>query len=804
MVTTTLLSDVQTIKVGQPLSFNILGLDSSALGNFDLLLIDSLSTDLNDLGISFSTVSGTDSLSAPFGWTPDCNILDYDSIFLTFAARKSLCSFDTFVYKTITFVPDASVQPPLITVGVNNLAFSWQQGIPLTFPVSAIDPDSGIISLSATGLQSGMMFNDTTGTNISSNFNWQTDCLNARPAPYTISFTASKTFCDSVIDTTVTLTIQIIDTLPDTEASLILPPAFPAFLPQDSAGSPNDYILVQIGQGITFPVTGQDAENDSMTLSLQALNFASQNTALTFDSISGTPLISSDFSWTPGCGDIRPQPYVVQFRLDEKLNCDSIRRIERKIYLLVVDTLPDTEASLILPPAFPSFLPQDSAGSPNDYILVQIGQGITFPVTGQDAENDSMTLSLQALNFASQNTTLTFDSISGTPLISSDFSWTPGCGDIRPQPYVVQFRLDEKLNCDSIRRIERKIYLLVVDTLPDTEASLILPPAFPSFLPQDSAGSPNDYILVQIGQGITFPVIGQDAENDSMTLSLQALNFASQNTTLTFDSISGTPLISSDFSWTPGCGDVSSQPYVVQFRLDEEPACGGTRRTERKIYLLVVDTLPDANANLILPPLPSFSPQETLVSPVDYIVVQANEGISFPVAGQDIETNFMSLSMQALNFTKQSTTLTFDSVAGRQFISSDFSWTPGCGDIRQQPYIVQFRLEEVICGITRKTERKMYLLVADTTIINFNPANVITPNGDGLNEFFSFSDILKQSNCEYLFADLKMYNRWGKPVFETSDGSFKWDGDNVPAGVYFYVVTFKAGFYYRGWLSVLR
>ncbi len=66
--------------------------------------------------------------------------------------------------------------------------------------------------------------------------------------------------------------------------------------------------------------------------------------------------------------------------------------------------------------------------------------------------------------------------------------------------------------------------------------------------------------------------------------------------------------------------------------------------------------------------------------------------------------------------------------------------------------------------------------------------NVFTPNGDNYNDLwipFPFSGVEK--------VNLKVFNRWGRMVFETNDPHVNWDGknsatnQNCPDGVYFYV-----------------
>ncbi len=69
--------------------------------------------------------------------------------------------------------------------------------------------------------------------------------------------------------------------------------------------------------------------------------------------------------------------------------------------------------------------------------------------------------------------------------------------------------------------------------------------------------------------------------------------------------------------------------------------------------------------------------------------------------------------------------------------------------------------------------------------------NVFTPNNDGKNDFFQAF----KPYCGVESIDLVVFNRWGQPVFKSTDPDFRWDGIHmdsgvmVPDGVYFYVCT---------------
>ncbi len=72
----------------------------------------------------------------------------------------------------------------------------------------------------------------------------------------------------------------------------------------------------------------------------------------------------------------------------------------------------------------------------------------------------------------------------------------------------------------------------------------------------------------------------------------------------------------------------------------------------------------------------------------------------------------------------------------------------------------------------------------------FELPNVVTFNGDGVNDFFMAIKIKYVKDI-----NLKIYNRWGQLLYETTDPYFKWDGSvkqtgqRCSDGTYFYICT---------------
>lgn len=64
------------------------------------------------------------------------------------------------------------------------------------------------------------------------------------------------------------------------------------------------------------------------------------------------------------------------------------------------------------------------------------------------------------------------------------------------------------------------------------------------------------------------------------------------------------------------------------------------------------------------------------------------------------------------------------------------------------------------------------------------PPNVFTPNGDGMNDFFFVINLE-----DYISPSLKIFNRWGKIVYESDNYKNDWNGGDVSDGTYYYIVT---------------
>ncbi len=113
-----------------------------------------------------------------------------------------------------------------------------------------------------------------------------------------------------------------------------------------------------------------------------------------------------------------------------------------------------------------------------------------------------------------------------------------------------------------------------------------------------------------------------------------------------------------------------------------------------------------------------------------------------------------------------------------------------CSEITVAPTITTSYLVTATNDIGCEVSENLTVIVNQTCPdATVEAPNLMTPNGDGANDVFD----IRYTGLKDVTV-LRIYNRWGQKVFETTDLSIKWDGtfreESVDAGVFIYY--FKA------------
>nr|MBP7273636.1 gliding motility-associated C-terminal domain-containing protein [Saprospiraceae bacterium] len=83
------------------------------------------------------------------------------------------------------------------------------------------------------------------------------------------------------------------------------------------------------------------------------------------------------------------------------------------------------------------------------------------------------------------------------------------------------------------------------------------------------------------------------------------------------------------------------------------------------------------------------------------------------------------------------------------------------------------------------------VLLSIGTALGCDPPNIITPNGDGVNDAFIIPCI---EAGKYPNVEVVIFNQWGDEVYRSKPYENNWQGtyqsSDLPIGTYFYVVDF--------------
>jgi len=83
-----------------------------------------------------------------------------------------------------------------------------------------------------------------------------------------------------------------------------------------------------------------------------------------------------------------------------------------------------------------------------------------------------------------------------------------------------------------------------------------------------------------------------------------------------------------------------------------------------------------------------------------------------------------------------------------------------------------------LCQLQESTDMIVNIINCKVDLVN-----VITPNGDEINDLLTFKGINHFPNNH-----LTVSNRWGKKIFEADNYKNDWDGGNASQGTYFYIL----------------
>ncbi len=306
-----------------------------------------------------------------------------------------------------------------------------------------------------------------------------------------------------------------------------------------------------------------------------------------------------------------------------------------------------------------------------------------------------------------------------------------------------------------------------------------------------TAGAPP--LRARPGDLISFDVAALDPDNDPVTLTLAGRGFTAATVGAQFTQAANGNQIQGRFSWRVPCPTTDQRLFEFEFTAAAAPC------TERQATTLLVPVQVEyTNAPPIL--TSTFPVRAANEEP---LVIRQTLGGTFEATlqGLDTDSDQLTLTATGTNFDLATAGMSFVPANGPGQATGTFRWEPNCELANQQnPLEVTFQLQEATCQpVGQQLTVRFELVNADTA--GFLPPNIITPNGDTRNEVFALPD-LPPDFCGAQFADITVFNRWGKQVYRSTNRSFSWNGGQMPAGVYYYLIEYTNKRRLKGHLTI--
>ncbi|MGV3503880.1 MAG: gliding motility-associated C-terminal domain-containing protein [Adhaeribacter sp.] len=476
--------------------------------------------------------------------------------------------------------------------------------------------------------------------------------------------------------------------------------------------------------------------------------------------IPGNPTLSIDAA----SGRLQVQPnrlglFVFGVRCSEYRKKVKIGEVRRDFQLLVLNC-PRNAA----PRVQVKVAGQDKFYQPGEVLMLQPGDNPCLDLYLTDPDpNEALTVEAQPVNFTPVQPLLGLTSgvvnRNGVRDTLRTQACLPACLDTEGKTFAIDFIVSDD-GCslpkkDTIRvsfqRTPRPDQKPVIST---TAASQVLKP--------------------RIGETIAFEVRGTDADLDVVQLTLRTANAGATAQGMQFSAVPGPGLATGTFTWTLGCQALEKPSHLLTFR-------ASTTRCGKAVA--------DSVTIEVQPQYANTGP--TLATDLAGKTIDLIFGAAFSdsIFAADADSDLIHLTAAGDGFNLADYGMECLPASGRGKAATRFSWKPSCLIGDKEEFVVLFSVAEETCRPQDPAPLRVTFRVQFEASTTFLPANIFTPNNDGLNDFFEIPG-LPPDLCQSLFSRITIYNRWGTRVYESAERTFKWDGSQVAAGVYYYVITY--------------
>ena len=449
--------------------------------------------------------------------------------------------------------------------------------------------------------------------------------------------------------------------------------------------------------------------------------------------------------------------------------------------------------------------------TPNVVALVNEGEKKTWPIAGMDDEGDQLIVGVIVNGFKAEDVGMKIVQVKNEAgQYEGYLEWDTRCDVFdfsRKTEFDIQILLEDVDEC-NISSPDVMTFKLRVK-LPGNGD-----PVIDSNLTSDPFERTVNGLKRKINESLTFNVTGKDPDIDYLVLGVKGVGFNIQDYDVSFPAATGNGSIMSPFKWNIFCDNVDLEEkdvFTFQFIVIDNA---------NKCRLYKADTLdvtvelfpPDNNGPDLL--IASLNPAVQMTN--NELSIELGQQITLGLSGADPdvspEADWLRLNLIDVTGTADPEGYIFAPAEGRGAVSTTFTWKPECSLFAnitdenadwENSFTFTFNVVDDRCWNQKGDTVAVDITIRDVdrNDDDFMPPNIITPNGDRLNDFFAMVkldettgelvNILPKDNCTGHFEGISIYNRWGKQVYTSTDRDFQWYADGESAGEYFYLIKYS-------------
>lgn len=575
---------------------------------------------------------------------------------------------------------------------------------------------------------------------------------------------------------------------------------------------------VMAGTALSFPVTATDPDDDQLVISALGGPFVVEDSAARFPAAIGTGSVTSVFSWNTICSHVQFQPYQVVFRARDTFNFPQLADI-RTVSIRVISPPPENL----------------SATSVGNTIHLSWDQAVCDRSIGYDLYRRDGFFGLDpgpcepgVPESSGYVKIATLENIADTTFIDDN----GGMGLVHGIDYcytVVAFFADGSESypsteaCATLKKDVPIITNVSVNETSQSTGEIFVAWSKPTEMDTLIFGGPFRYVVNRAdSENPQFVEIGEiSGINDTMYVDASGLNTAQRKYSYRIDMFSlanseevlvgSTQVARSMFlnvsptdealqlSWNFEAPWFNHRYNIHRYNpvTDIFDSIGfstqvfytDTNLVNGEEYTYFVESVGEYSAPGLVYPIINFSqinsgiPEDNVPPCAPVLSITTNceliqnelkwqnpEGCPEDIAGYFIYyapmQNDSLVLIDSVNSPEQ-----------REYAHTNMPSIAGCYEVAAYD------------TIGNMSERSNRVCVSIDSCSTYRLPNVFTPNRDQFNELFRpYPDYTSVER-----VDMKVFNRWGRIVFETDDPEINWDGKNMnnnqdcAEGVYFYV-----------------